>query len=122
MTNFLSRQEIFNRVWKHLLTQNSKAHKFDDPSQSPVYLAPSGKRCAVGCLIAPEFDDEILNSTNLAGRYGFILETSGIHPADQRFAEEFMSIHDSPHVEDWENMLKLCAERYQLVVPPPPTT
>lgn len=51
----LTNQEIFDKVAKHLLTQNKKSViSFPDESVCCVYRNPEGLRCAIGCLIPDE--------------------------------------------------------------------
>jgi len=45
----MSKQRIFNRVYKHLLTQKERA--YDEKYGSCSYLDSEGRKCAVGCLI-----------------------------------------------------------------------
>lgn len=51
----MERQEIFDTVARHLLTQMAKAVRGRSPAGGPddscMYRAPSGRKCAVGCLI-----------------------------------------------------------------------
>lgn len=49
-------QEIFHTVRDHLLAQNARAieHDADGEELGCRYLAPDGKKCAVGCLLKPE--------------------------------------------------------------------
>ncbi len=47
----LSIQEIFNIICKHLLEQNDRC----SDGSNCLYYGEHGQRCAVGCLIKPEF-------------------------------------------------------------------
>lgn len=48
----MNRQEVFDKVVNHLLTQNQKS--IDESSQC-MYRGINGLMCAVGCLIPDEF-------------------------------------------------------------------
>ncbi|WP_067586497.1 hypothetical protein [Endozoicomonas ascidiicola] len=47
-------REIFNKVSKHLLQQNTAARGVYQGKIQCVYHAPEGKKCAIGCLIDPK--------------------------------------------------------------------
>lgn len=50
----MTRQEIFNKVATHLLTQNKKAMRPSVMGSGCVYKTDAGLRCAIGCLIPDE--------------------------------------------------------------------
>lgn len=61
-------QEIFDTVYKHLVTQGKRSHE----DGYCKYRNPEGLKCAVGCLIPddmynPEFDDTEVNGDTYLG-------------------------------------------------------
>lgn len=46
----MTKQQLFDKVAKHLLTQKV-ASKSDDGLGRPVFFAKDGKMCALGCLM-----------------------------------------------------------------------
>jgi hypothetical protein len=63
----MTRQELFDRISRHLLTQKKKAEcninegkRGSPPSWSCRYRAPGGLSCAVGCIIPDELYTEAL--------------------------------------------------------------
>ncbi len=119
-------QEIFNTVYKHLLTQNAKALNAHGEC---CYLAPDGKRCAVGCLIPPseyrpEFENrslEYIVGMNVQFFGGKKIETSvslkTLIISNIRMLSALQEIHDKFPVEEWKELLAECANAFQLNVP-----
>lgn len=62
-------QEIFQTARDHLLAQNARAIEVnkDGEELGCRYLAPDGKKCAVGCLIKPEAYDPCVEGLAVAG-------------------------------------------------------
>jgi hypothetical protein len=46
--NVMTRQEVFNKVARHLLQQNERSR---ENGKGCLYRGPRGLKCAVGCLI-----------------------------------------------------------------------
>lgn len=104
MTTREKRKEIFDRVEKHLLAQNSKSLSCEEPDNMCMYRGEDGKMCAVGCLIS---DDNY--SHELEGRpvcdpvVMGALEHSGV-PSDVDtgvMLEELQRVHDKHPVPNW---------------------
>ena len=75
-THQMTRQEIFDKVFTHLLTQKYQAITDDGQCE---YLANNGLKCAVGCLIAEDQLPQVRN-TDLVDdvRMAPFLRASGI--------------------------------------------
>jgi hypothetical protein len=59
----MNAQEIFNTVATHLFAQGAQASSPHDENAC-MYLAPDGKKCAVGCLITDaEYSPNMENKT-----------------------------------------------------------
>lgn len=118
MTTYLTNQEIFDRVSKHLLTQNAVSTHFPSRRSSRcAYLASDGKKCAVGCLIpkteyTPEmegcsvkalfelFPDKMKACKLSEGSFGLLVT--------------LQRVHDGCIVHEWKKELQMVAEDYHL--------
>lgn len=116
----MNKQEVFDKVVKHLLTQNAKAQKnyiWDGATYDKgicMYRGNEGRMCAVGCLItdeaySPDIEgyaadtEEVLNA----------LRNSGIEidNTDAQFLYEIQQIHDYSAVDVWDKVLIEFADR-----------
>jgi hypothetical protein len=108
----MTRQEIFDKVAKHLLTQNSKAVDADSRCQ---YKMPDGRRCAIGCLIPdelydPEMEGELLR--DLLKKFP-VLQTLW-SDADRYFVCSLQMVHDIYPVAHWVDVLRFIANQFEL--------
>jgi hypothetical protein len=117
-------QDIFNRVAKHLLTQNARAVTMrftgatGDSSSIPVcrYRTPEGLRCAIGCLISDESYSSALEGHS-ATDDGVLeaLEASGVPMRGLGFSlRDLQDIHDNHQPREWRDLLAKFAEDYGL--------
>lgn len=60
----MTKQEIFNKVAKHLLTQNEKSQGPPSGGSQCMYRSPGGLSCAVGCLIKDEHYNAIMEGVS----------------------------------------------------------
>lgn len=113
----MDKQEVFDKVARHLLTQNSRA-LFDPDNELSgcAYRAEGGKSCAVGCLIPDDLYDEKMENVP-AGRLAvefpklrklFNFDNSSI------FLSLLQSIHDSRDVRSWFYELFTFAQKHNL--------
>lgn len=116
---FLTRQEIFDIVAQHLLTQNEKS--YDSVNGWCMYRGPNGTKCAVGVLIADEVYTEVIEnepSDMLFSAYRSILEDSRIDLDSQEIEwllNDLQFIHDYNECEYWRDNLEDLADRIGLV-------
>jgi len=61
--NFMTEQEIFNHVLDHIVEQGQPAR---DSEESCMYLTASGLKCAVGCLIKPQYYNPIFEGETVS--------------------------------------------------------
>lgn len=111
----LTKQEIFNRVATHLLTQRAKAM---DEGRCR-YLDRQGRRCAVGCLI-PDGHPSLTVFASL----GFLLITYpdlaegwGLDEDAFSLLNELQLIHDNDMPSQWAAHLTELASKFNLSVP-----
>lgn len=95
----MNRQEVFDKVATHLLTQMKKS--MDD--DNCLYRGPRGLRCAIGCLIPhelikPSINTKIVNELPLK-----ILRRIGVQTdEDIEFLRQLQRIHDREVPDNWK--------------------
>ena len=114
-----SKQEIFDRVVSHLLTQGAK-------SMGPgalgyqnrcAYRGAYGRMCAVGCLISDEFYNPDLEGRSV-NHFMVLdaLEKSGVENAGAHsfILSDLQLTHDSHDVKQWREELRKLAFHHKL--------
>jgi hypothetical protein len=112
----LTRQEIFDKVATHLLTQKQQSLGPD----GCMYRGDNGLKCAIGVLIpddkySPSFEgatcyDEGANGVLMAR----IRQAAGIADEDGAFAFRLQRIHDSTLTDNWFVQLRQLADQFEL--------
>lgn len=105
----MTKQEIFDTVAKHLLTQMERS----ESRKGCLYRGPNGLKCAVGVLIKDEFySEELEYATADVSEVMAALEKSGV------FYDEIMIdlqiLHDEFYPVVWKASLNKVAERNNL--------
>lgn len=124
------RQTVFNKVYRHLLTQGERALNPNGPGCA--YRGRRGTMCAVGCLIANDLysrrleglaaDNELIRNV-LEGSLGV-----EISDTDAELLRDLQRIHDLNVIDDfrhepdvtperWPEYLYAAAQAYDLEVP-----
>lgn len=122
----LTRQQIFNKITKHLLKQN----KFSGNPKRPQYHAKNGLKCAIGCLIPDELYHSIIEGVGIDNREmdmsestSFfnkesaliqILMESGIKIDDFDLISDLQVVHDDEPVDTWIKCLNNVAFEHGL--------
>ena len=107
--NYRTRQEIFDIVARHLLTQGERSTA---PKLGCAYRDGSGRKCAIGALIP---DD--LYSRDLEGFRAdspCILKAANIDASDGLFAVGLQDVHDKYLPHEWREKLEGWASTYNL--------
>jgi len=109
-------QELFDRVVKHLLTQNKRAN--DDGYSGCKYRTKDGLSCAVGCLIADgHYNTELENHGVLFPEVMAAVEASiGCTLSTKQLVvlNGLQRIHDLYTVVEWPRELKRIATEFGL--------
>jgi hypothetical protein len=107
---YLTNQQIFNRVAKHLLEQNEKS--FDPETDSCVYRSPDGLMCAAGCLIPPH----VLVPENVYFEQlpSAVHEESGVAQQSLDLVGRLQNVHDEWPVNKWRIGLAEVADDFGL--------
>lgn len=121
----MSMQEIFDKVYVHLLTQNAKSlHKLV-PGTPPscAYRGDNGTMCAVGCLISDEAYTPSIEGFGVRGTVvSRVLRRLDVLPLvrygeELKFLAELQGIHDVTDVTTWDGGLRRLANLHGLTVP-----
>ncbi len=111
----MNSKEIFEKVADHLKAQGERS--FIAPHiKSCAYYGTEEKKCAVGCLILPEFyysDIENLPLVNPKVRRSVELSIGRpLTGIEMEMLETIQCIHDTAPLESWEDRLSFVYETY----------
>lgn len=109
-----SEQKTLNKVVRHARRQGCKS--VDPMTNSCLYRGPQRRRCFAGAVIPnrmyrKEFEGKSAQSINVAPT----LQTLGLNVD---LCQDLQNVHDNNDVSQWENRLKVVADKYGLTVPP----
>lgn len=107
----MTSQEIFDKVCKHLVTQNKKATR---PGRRMCNYRYGDLKCAVGCLIPDE-----VYKPSMEGPLTRLLsyeELKWMEPHYQLLSH-LQGIHDTTLPFDWKRRLRECAVSFNLTQP-----
>ena len=114
----MDKQEIFNKVCRHLITQNKKS--FRDSPMTCAYRGDAGAMCAVGCLIKDEHYSPAMENRHVSTPLVMdALVKSGV-PFDEHTIDMLAGLqemHDRKEPECWPMALLEMARSEQLEVP-----
>lgn len=119
----MTRQEIFDKVARHLLTQGQRA---ETEGGDCVYRAEDGTKCAVGCLIPDELYDPEFEGLLISHIFG---DQAGSLPerAQEKgrqlsrllgdhfpLLKELQEVHDEDEPDEWKIALRQVASSFGL--------
>lgn len=108
----MNKQEIFDKVATHLLTQNKKS----STTIRCWYRSPEGLKCAIGCLIPDHLYDKSIEGCGSFNLPKTIIDYIGLNDtSDRYFLSNLQKIHDNYEPPMWKHKLKELAGYYQLV-------
>lgn len=113
MVKYLTNQEIFNKVSKHLIAQGKQCVTKDGDC---VYRGPKNLKCAIGCLIPDKSyvkDMEGSGASYLFRDYPVIMEESKLKKQSLQLLHYLQRAHDDSF-EDLKPELKRCAQKFRL--------
>jgi len=109
----VNRQEVFDKVATHLLTQKRKSM---GSSNLCMYRGPNGLKCAIGCLIPDDLYNKSIEYSNSFNLPVHILDYIGVKErSDRYFLSNLQRIHDNHEPPMWKHKLKEFADYYKLV-------
>lgn len=106
-------QQIFDKVTKHLLTQN----KISEDYFGCVYRGDNGLKCAVGCLIPDHlYHDSIENKTVDSPEVSAIMKQiiPGYNSRKEELLMRLQEIHDEFETFVWKTKLQELALTFNL--------
>lgn len=110
--NYLTNQEIFNKVAEHLITQNNKSINDDGYCK---YHSNDGLKCAVGCLITSEnYNPDIEGESVISLKD--ILKNIDFKNSSTLLVE-LQKTHDNYSVSRWKERLISIGDFYNLILP-----
>lgn len=120
----MTKQEIFDHVATHLLTQGRRSQNPND--KRCLYFGPDGTRCAIGCLYPPEVREAFEGTTyNYADLDSIVSEEDVVDILGSDFLDHLIShrnllqhlqhIHDSIEPLCWDIALEESAKFHDLV-------
>ena len=113
----MNRQEIFDKVSVHFITQGECATATDTSRYTTcVYLNKDEKRCAIGCLIPDKHPG--LNFTGsvsqLLVNHPDLTEIMDPDGHNYEFLRDLQKVHDMFQPYTWSNQLAKIAKQYNL--------
>lgn len=106
----LTKQEIFDKCAKHLLTQMAKSAK--EGSKICLYRGPHGRKCAAGIFIPDELYDRGMEGGSCMSLP--VSTATGFSSDQSVFLRELQYIHDDFDPEDWYIELQSFAREHNL--------
>jgi hypothetical protein len=117
----MNRQDIYNKVRKHLLTQQEQS--FCDDGETCAYRNSKGLKCAIGALIPDELYSVSWETMGIAevliSNKRLLVHFEVECDADVDFLESLQNVHDTQSPMVWEHELNAFAYRYGFEVEDP---
>lgn len=119
----MTKQEVFDRVKAHLLTQNRRStiHSAAFSSyEKCAYRGTDGLKCAVGCLIEDEFYTPDMESLGVStGKIKHAVMASLKLTSDEYYQlvtilEDLQEVHDRDVPNNWKDALVNVANLHRL--------
>jgi hypothetical protein len=104
-----SKQTLFNKVVRHLLTQKDQSTS----GGNCCYRSPDGLKCAAGCLLPDDFDFERYNRD----RWSSLVEQKLVSGLNYKLICDLQEIHDSKRIVAWPSYLAALARTHKLKIP-----
>jgi hypothetical protein len=107
----MNNQEIFDKVCKHLLTQNIRCEK-----EGKCLYRNNGLKCAIGCLIKDDFYNVGIEGRSIENLdVQQALKKSGIDPKESKqLLSDLQFVHDNFNPDNWERKLEVIANKYEV--------
>ena len=101
-------QEIFDKVARHLLTQNKQSR---NKELECLYRGEDGAMCAAGCLIPEDLYDVDMEGHSWKTTVDKFPEVNVGHI---ELVQDLQNLHDNGNVEGWPQRLKTIAVWHKL--------
>lgn len=111
------KQELFDRISKHLLNQNERSVKQTAYGDSCCYRGDNGLKCAVGAIISDKkYSEKIEGRTVYTSSVIECLPVRYQGVGSISFIGKLQRLHDMTPVSLWKESLKEIAAKHNLVV------
>lgn len=94
----MNRQEVFDTVYKHLVSQKKISAIAIDQEKVCRYRTSNGDKCAIGCLIPDELYDSIIEGYEVTSKI-VVDVVKKIYPdvtkQDLFFLKDLQNVHDT---------------------------
>lgn len=109
-----TRQETFDVVARHLLTQNKRSRVIDEGavSSSCAYRGDDGLKCAVGCIIPDEYYTKDFEGNRVD--HEIIRDLLNFLGYDLALLKQLQNVHDLFEPHRWAKHLRDTAHMYGL--------
>ena len=107
-----TKQEVFDYVAHHLLTQNEKSlsKKYGSVQIGCVYRNQYNLACAAGCLIAGVEYKAYMEGIS----WGKLVEVKIVPSNHKELIMDLQRVHDDCEIEDWREHLSKVAKEFSL--------
>ena len=109
----MNRQEIFDTVANHLLTQKEQSM---DENGKCLYRGPNGLKCAIGCLIPDEDYSPTMEGIRISALIDKFRDLPHYFYDYVVFLEKLQEIHDYVKVKQWKDDLIIFAQKNHLLI------
>lgn len=116
----MTKQEIFNKVYTHLMAQGRRAMQVSPYGvEYCMYRAPDGGKCAIGCLIPDEMYSERMENRPVSGMLTDFKDVGALldRENNRAFLSRLQRVHDEHQPDEWKGALYTLAGQYGLEVP-----
>jgi hypothetical protein len=113
-----NRQEVFDKVARHLLTQKERATIYDPAQGMDVcrYRADNGMRCAIGCLIPDDYYQIRMEGMTVSSLFTEFPQLLALfdYTVEPSFLQALQNVHDNNSPNLWKQALTDFATIYKL--------
>ena len=111
--NELNKQQVFDQIAEHLLTQSSKSHQSFNNCEKYrcAYRGDEGLKCAIGALIPDEEYKPGMETKAVASLAVEFFPSPLIDKSTTDFLQTFQTIHDSWEVNSWQYKLSTIPQK-----------
>lgn len=112
----MTQQEVFDKVARHLLTQNKPCEGNYNGRTICLYRNDEGLKCAAGCLIPDEFYSEVFEGKRFGAVHDLMYEL-GFTPFSSEvlyLISTLQNLHDECSSVVWRQRLLRIAETFEL--------
>jgi hypothetical protein len=110
----LDKQQVFDQIAGHLLTQSRKSHQSYNGCAKfrCAYRGDEGLKCAIGALISDEEYKPTMETKSVASLAVEFFPSPLLDKGVTDFLQTFQTIHDSWEVTDWKYKLSTIPQKY----------